>query len=224
MVIAVDIEKFLRESIKKNELEAKEYLLGERHRRVRTLSNNNGLPPLFKKKTFKNYDKSISFKAFNSALSFVENFPKGKGLLFIGTVGVGKTHLASAIVNELNSRLYSTYFGNIVDIIGFVKSTYNKSSQLTEIEAINIMTEKIDLLVIDDLGKESSSEHNLALLYNIINKLYENEKPIIITTNYGAVDLNSKLGERGSAIISRISSMCTPVVLSGKDWRIHNER
>lgn len=86
------------------------------------------------------------------------------------------------------------------------------------------MTEKIDLLVIDDLGKESSSEHNLALLCNIINKLYENEKPIIITTNYGAVDLNSKLGERGSAIISRISSMCTPVILSGKDWRIHNER
>lgn len=53
MVIVMDIEKFLRESIKKNELEAKEYLLEERHRRVRTLSNNNGLPPLFGKKLLK---------------------------------------------------------------------------------------------------------------------------------------------------------------------------
>ena len=102
--------------------------------------------------------------------------------------------MAASIVNEMNNRLYSTYFGNVVDIMAFVKSTYNKNSALTEIEAINIMTEQIDLLVIDDLGKESNTEHNLALLYQIINKLYENEKSLIITTNFGAIDLNKKLG------------------------------
>lgn len=180
------------------------------------------MPPLFKKKNFDNYDKNYNTMAFNRAKDFVDNFPQSKGLLLIGPVGVGKSHLAASIVNELNNKLYSCYFGNIVDIIGFIKSTYNKNSLLTESEAINIMTEQIDLLVIDDLGKENNSEHNLALLYQIINKLYENEKPLVITSNFGAVDLNKKLGERSQAIISRISSMCSPVHLDGKDWRIKN--
>ena len=218
----MNIKVFLRNSMEKNELEAREYLLEERYKKVKSLLNNNGMPPLFKKKNFDNYDKNYNSMAFNRAKDFVDNFPQSKGLLLIGSVGVGKSHLAASIVNELNNKLYSCYFGNIVDIIGFVKSTYNKNSLLTESEAINIMTEQIDLLVIDDLGKESNSEHNLALLYQIINKLYENEKPLVITSNFGAVDLNKKLGERSQAIISRISSMCSPVYLDGKDWRIKN--
>lgn len=197
-------------------------MLEERYKKVKSLLNNNGMPPLFKKKNFDNYDKNYNTMAFNRAKDFVDNFPQHKGLLLIGSVGVGKSHLAASIVNELNNKLYSCYFGNIVDIIGFIKSTYNKNSLLTESEAINIMTEQIDLLVIDDLGKENNSEHNLALLYQIINKLYENEKPLVITSNFGAVDLNKKLGERSQAIISRISSMCSPVHLDGKDWRIKN--
>lgn len=220
----MEMISFLRESIEKNELEARDYLLQERNKRIQILSNNSGLPSLFKKKTFQNYDRSNNNKAFNQAVDFVKDFPNNPGLLLIGGVGVGKTHLAAAIANSLNKMLYNTYFGNVIDIMAFVKSTYNKSSSLTEIEAINIMTKEIDLLVIDDLGKESNTDHNLALLYTIINKLYENEKPIIITTNYGAQDLNNKLGERGHAIVSRISAMCKPVVLSGKDWRIHHER
>lgn len=218
----VDIKEFLRRSMKKNELEAKKYLVEERLRKIKNLSNNNGLPPLFKNKTFDNYNKKNNTNAYRHAQNFVATFPKTHGLLFIGSVGVGKTHLSASIVNELNKKLYSTYFGNVVDIINFVKSTYNKNSLITELDAIDIMTKRIDLLVIDDLGKENNTEHNLALLYHIINKLYENEKPLIITTNYGARDLNKKLGERGSAIISRISSMCIPIALDGKDWRIHN--
>lgn len=218
----MDIKEFLRISMEKNDQEAQQYLLDERIKKVNSLLNNNGMPPLFKKKNFDNYDKTKNPIAFNQAKVFVDNFPKSKGLLLIGSVGVGKTHLAASIVNELNNKLYSCYFGNIVDIMGFIKSTYNKNSLLTESEAINIMTEQIDLLVIDDLGKENNSEHNLALLYQIINKLYENEKPLVITSNFGAVDLNKKLGERSQAIISRISSMCSPVRLGGKDWRINN--
>lgn len=218
------VEDFIRESIKKNELEAREYLLEERQRRINSLSKSNGLPPLFKKKTFENYDKSLNPLALTRALDFARDFPTSKGLLFLGGVGLGKTHLASAIVNNLNKKLYTSYFGNVLDILAFVKSTYNKNSILSETQAIDLMTQSIDLLVIDDLGKENNTDHNLALVYRIINKLYENEKPLIITTNYGAQELNYRLGERGPALISRISSMCKPVSLSGRDWRIQNER
>lgn len=219
----MNVKEFLRKSIKENEMEARDYLLAEKSKRVNLLLNTNGLPPLFKKKNFDNYDKNNNPIAFKQAQAFVDNFPNTKGILFIGSVGVGKTHLAASIASEVNKKLYSSYFGNVVDIMSFVKSSYNKDSNLTELEAVDIMTRKIDLLVIDDLGKENNTEHNLALLYQIINKLYENEKPLIITTNYGAVDLNKKLGSRSQAIISRISSMCTPVVLNGRDWRLHHD-
>lgn len=220
----VDIREFLRESISKNELEVKKYMLEEKVSRINDLSNNNGLPPLFKKKKFSNYNAKYNTAAFNQAKRFVENFPNEKGMLLIGDVGVGKTHIAAGIANELNVKLYSSYFGNVVDIMGFVKSTYSKNSLLTELDAIKIITEKIDLLIIDDLGKENNTEHNLTLLYQIINKLYENEKPLVITTNYTSSELNRRLGDRSKAIISRICAMCEPVSLSGKDWRIYNEK
>lgn len=186
------------------------------------MANNNGLPPLFKKKTFENYDAKYNTQALNQARNFVDNFPSTKGILLAENVGLGKIHLAAGIINELNSKLYRSYFGNVVDIIGFVKSTYNKHSLLSERDAINLITEKIDLLVIDDVGKENNTEHNLALLYQIINKLYENEKPLIITTNCSSEKLKYMLGERSEAILSRIHSMCLPLSLTGKDWRIHN--
>ena len=152
----MDIKEFLRISMEKNDQEAQQYLLDERIKKVNSLLNNNGMPPLFKKKNFDNYDKTKNPIAFNQAKDFVDNFPESKGLLLIGSVGVGKSHLTASIVNELN------------------------------------------------------------------NKLYENEKPLVITSNFGAVDLNKKLGERSQAIISRISSMCSPIRLGGKDWRINN--
>lgn len=222
--MVMNIENFIRESMKRNEVEARSYLLEEQKKKIQTLSNANGIPPRFKKTSFDNYNKSYNYKAYKACLDFVDSFPDTRGLLFLGPVGLGKTHLAASIVHELNKQLYSTYFGNVFDIINFVKSTYSKDSKLTEIEAIEIMTKKIDLLLIDDLGKEPTTEHNLGLLYNIINKLYENEKALVITTNVGSSELRNNLGMRGPAIISRISAMCTPITFTGKDMRISYER
>lgn len=215
-----DIREFLRKSMEKNKMEASRYLLSERKKKIDELAHNNGLPPIFQDKTLGNYDKSKNPKAYRAAVEFIEKFPSTKGILFTGFPGLGKSHLAAAIARELNQKLYSTYFGNIIDIISFIKSTYNKDSLLTEYETIKIMTQRIDLLIIDDLGKERDTEYNLYLLYQIINKLYENKKSIIITTNYGAFDLRERLGDRGHAIVSRICAMCTPIVMTGEDWRL----
>ena len=146
MVINMDIMEFLRESIKKNEEEARKYLMDEKRLRIIKLSSNNGLPKHFKGETLDDYDATTNPRAIEVVRDFVNNFPKTKGILWIGEVGLGKTHLAAAIANELNNRLYSSYFGNAIDIVSFCKSTYSRESQLTEAEAINIMTDKVDLL------------------------------------------------------------------------------
>ncbi len=220
----MNYKEFLRQSIERNDEEVRELFLKERQEemqeKIKALSNRNGIPQKFKNSTFDNYDPSDNLIAFNKTKQFVEDFPNSKSLLLTGPVGTGKTHLVAAVINSLNKKLYSTYFGNIVDIISFIRSTYTKDSTLSEDEAISIITTQVDLIVIDDLGKENSSENTFYLLYQLINKIYENEKSVIITTNFNGQQLEGKLGERGKAIVSRITEMCEPVILKGKDRRI----
>lgn len=218
----MDLRQFIRESMKRNEEEVKKLILQERQKKINEISKNSGIPKRFRGKTFENYEeRSENRIAYRKARNFAENFPDvDKGLLLVGPVGTGKTHLAAAISNKLISRLYSVYFGNTTDIMSFIKSTYSKDAEVTELEAVKLMTEKVDLLVIDDLGKENETANTIAVLYQIINRLYENEKPVIITTNYNSIDLAKKLGERGEAIVSRITGMCEPVILTGEDWRL----
>lgn len=220
----MNYKEFLRQSIEKNDEEVKELFLKERKQllegKIKELSSRNGIPKKFENSTFESYDPSDNLIAFNKCKEFVKDFPNSKSLLLTGPVGTGKTHLVASVINELNRKLYSTYFGNIVDIISFIRSTYTKDSVLSEDEAISIITTEVDLIIIDDLGKENSSENTFYLLYQLINKIYENEKSVIITTNFNGGQLQGKLGERGKAIVSRMTEMCEPVILKGRDRRI----
>jgi len=216
----MDYMEFLRRSIEQNDKEAKELMLKERQKKIQSLTSSSNIPKRFSNARLENYNPKYNLDALNQAKLFAKQFPREKGLLFSGPVGTGKTHLAAAIANALIDKLYSVYFGNVVDIMSFVKSTYNKESNLTEEEAINIMTKEVDLFIIDDLGKENSTNNTLALLYQLINRVYDNQKSIIITTNYNSIDLARKLGERGQAIVSRITEMCEPVIFKGEDWRL----
>lgn len=216
----MDYMEFLRKSIEKNEKEAREMLLKERQNKIAHLTRSSNIPKRYRNATFESFNPKDNPRALEIAKKFVMNFPEDKGLLLAGPVGTGKTHLAAAIANSLLNKLYSVYFGNVVDIMGFIKSTYNQDSEISERDAISIMTDKVDLFIIDDLGKENNTEYTLSMLYQLINRVYENEKPIIITTNFNSIELARKLGERGQAIVSRITEMCEPVIFKGEDWRM----
>lgn len=219
--------RFLKESIERNEREAKETLMKKKQEKILQLLEKSGLGKRFAKRTFETFRKNDLtpqlLNAYKKAYEFVRNFPQvEKGLLFTGPVGTGKTHLAAAIANELINKLYSVVFGNVTDIVTLIKSTYRADSELSEAEVIKMFTEDTDLLIIDDLGKENISEYTSTILYQIINRLYENEKPIIVTTNFGSATLRRKFGEKGNAIVSRLAEMCEFIKVVGEDWRLKN--
>ncbi|AEE98046.1 ATP-binding protein [Mahella australiensis] len=220
-----ELTEYIRRSIAQNEKNVQEMLKKEKQSKAMKLLNKSGLGSRFAKRTFETFDTAnLSPEALNAykiAYEFATRFPNvEKGLLFTGPVGTGKTHLAAAIANELISKLYSVIFGNVIDILTLVKSTYRRDSELTEAEMIRTFTDNVDILVIDDLGKENATENSTTVIYQIINRLYENERPIIVTTNFSSAVLRKKLGEKGDAIVSRLAEMCEFVKVSGEDWRL----
>lgn len=223
----MDLEfmEYIRKSIEANERAAKEMAMMKRQQKAMELLEKSGLGKRFAKRTFGTFEKDgltpELLNAYEKAYEFAKHFPNvEKGLLFTGPVGTGKTHLAAAIANELINKLYSVIFGNVTDIVTLIKSTYRKDSELSEAEVIKALTDDTDVFIIDDLGKENTSENTSTVLYQIINRLYENEKPIIVTTNFSSAALRKKLGEKGDAIVSRLAEMCEFVKMTGKDWRL----
>lgn len=215
-----ELWEFVKHSITANEEKAKQMLAQKRQEEAQRLLMQSGLGKRFQQRTFATYkvlDKNMDH-AKAEAIGFITDFPNTKGLLFSGPVGIGKTHLAAAIANHLIKHLYVVLFGSSADIISRIKQTYGKSGE-SELDVIEALT-NVDLLIIDDLGKEKASDNTSTVLYQIINRLYEDEKPLIITTNYTSDALISRLGEKGEAIVSRITEMCKPVVMRGDDWRL----
>ena len=76
----------------------------------------------------------------------------------------------------------------------------------------------VDLLHLDDLGAEKSTDWVLETLYTIVNQRYQEQRSVIITTNFDHDKLKEQVGER---IVSRLADMCGEFVvpLFGSDMR-----
>lgn len=164
--------------------------------------------------------KEYSEKLANSA--------ERKGLILVGNNGVGKTHLACSIANELIKNGIPIIYGTLINLLAELKNTYDVDNNISEMKIIKLY-EKVDLLIIDDLGKEKPSEWGLEKLFTIINSRYENNLPVIITTNYDQNSLINRISingeiETAKSIISRLYEMCYLVKIEDRDHRIKNKK
>lgn len=181
---------------------------------------------------FANFEvNSNNKKVYQSLKEYSEklaNSVERKGLILVGNNGVGKTHLACSIANELIKDGIPIIYGTLINLLAELKNTYDVDNNISEMKIIKLY-EKVDLLIIDDLGKEKPSEWGLEKLFTIINSRYENNLPVIITTNYDQNSLINRLSingeiETAKSIISRLYEMCYLVKIEDRDHRIKNKK
>ena len=214
----LDIDKFIRQMVDTNESKTNDILKQKQQERINHLLNKSGIGERFKNRTFENFKATDNNKAaLIKSKEFAENFEsQSRGIILLGDVGRGKTHLAAAITNAIASDLHTVMFGNITSLLSVIKSTYKKDSELSERDILEIMAQ-VDLLIIDDFGKENPTKNTVSLIYQIVNRRYEDNKLLVATTNYSMTNLKKTIGE---ATVSRLYEMCELVQMTGSDWRL----
>ncbi len=143
-----------------------------------------------------------------------ENLDAGKGLWLFGDVGTGKTTLAMLASQAALQAGRSVVIHSLPRLLNLIRAAIESEAGM--VGFLERLT-AVDLLHIDDLGAENTTDWVLEQLYSIINTRYEDERAMIVTTNLGFEQLTEQLGER---TVSRLIAICgDPLPLHGEDKR-----
>jgi DNA replication protein DnaC len=147
------------------------------------------------------------------------NLDEGRGLLFFGDPGTGKTTLAMLISQYAMRARRSLAIYTTPWLLARIASTY-ESQQETYIELMERLA-AVDLLHIDDLAIKTEKEWTLQQLYTVINRRYEDKRSMVVTANLESPEEFADLlaGHIGKASASRLLEMCEPIPLFGHDRR-----
>src|SRR5690606_36955822 len=105
------------------------------------------------------------------------------------------THLAAAVHNHLTKHGKVVVFISMPELLNKIKATFNENNKETEEQILKALR-ICDLLIIDDLGAEKTSEWVQEKLFTIIDTRYKRQKPIMATSNIRPADLIDKIGKR----------------------------
>lgn len=156
------------------------------------------------------------------AKRYVENFEQlkedGKGLIFYGGVGTGKTFMAAAIADALYQKGYATMVTNFNYISNKLQESFE--GKQAYMNSLNIF----DLLVIDDFGAERKTEYMQEIIFNVIDSRYRSGKPMLITTNLDLEAIKNPATIEEKRIMDRVLEKCFPVEVKGGSHRRKNVR
>lgn len=156
-------------------------------------------------------------RRMESVLDFCKTYAaefsqKSSSLLLYGHTGLGKTHLSLAIAGKVVETGHGVIYSSAQNLFNKLeKEKFGRSDGNTEENILGC-----DLLIIDDLGAEFTTQFTVSALYNIVNFRELEGKPTIISTNLTPEQLLSTYSER---IASRILNNYTLLRFDGTDIR-----
>ncbi len=209
--------------------------------RLDQLLRRASIPDRYISKDFRAYHPDPKFpsqeEALTSSIQFVETYPEvHRGLLYSGSCGVGKTHLAVAVLKDLVlEKQVSARFVDETELLRRLQYSYGPDSPETEREVLRPLY-SAELLVWDDLGAGRPTEWVAETIRTILNHRYTRGKQTVLTTNLPLkapvkrfvenslmdpiVVREQILEERvGAPLFSRIMEMCKVVEMNGPDFR-----
>jgi DNA replication protein DnaC len=157
---------------------------------------------LLQKMTFDEFKKRVNLlqeqresveEAYRLALDFAKS-PDG-WLVFVGVNGCGKTHLAAAIANHRLKEGKPVKFVVVPDLLDHLRSTFSPQSPVSYDQVFEEV-ENAPLLILDDLGKQSTTPWAEEKLYQIINHRYNHQLPTVFTTNCSLDEIDSPISSR----------------------------
>ena len=147
---------------------------------------------------------------------FAARFPDcPKSLLLLGDAGLGKTHLALSIANEVLARGYDVVYASAPSVLKQVeREQFEEGRDTTTLDSLK----RCELLVLDDLGAEYINSFIVSVLYDLINTRMVANRPTIYTTNITNEDqISIRYTEK---VASRLLGSCTVLPFFGDDIRM----
>jgi DNA replication protein DnaC len=194
-------------------------------KKMEAFKKDSIINPKLMKSTLSNFnpENESQQKALQISVNFVRTFDinESRNLIFIGSPGLGKSHLSAAISKAIVQKGHTSIFISVPKLMTKIKNTYNKDSEYSEADVLKAL-ETVDLLVLDDVGAEKTKEDNglswaKTKMFEIVDSRIG--KHTIYTTNYTGEELIRIYGERD---FSRMVERTRSIKMDGKNFRFKN--
>ena len=211
--------------------------------RIAAILNDATIPARYGEATLKNFRNFTGHgaKVCDVLAKWCEGFKPdhSSSIIISGPVGVGKTYLLACLAREVAEKSYTVRFVDFFQLLAQIKAAYSRKESDEDILKPLI---DVDVLFIDELGKGRNTEFELTIIDQLVMGRYNQEKPIVATTNYvlkqfskaATIDLTTNSNDNGgfspdvfgplemrvgSRIYSRLLEGCLKVELSGQNYR-----